>query len=111
MMEQLIFLYSSYSASTSFTETPRSHTQKKKSQPRQQAEENTKTGTGSRILTAAGLVGELGELTEGEASASSEARACVESRKQPGRALLEAPRGREQGRVDHGEHGEQHRAR
>jgi len=60
---------------------------------------------------AAGLVGELGELTEGEASAGSEARACVESRKQPGRALLEAPRGREQGRVDHGEHGEQHRTR
>jgi hypothetical protein len=28
MMEQLIFLYSSYSASTSFTETPRKHTQK-----------------------------------------------------------------------------------
>jgi hypothetical protein len=112
MMEQLIFLYSSYSASTSFTETPSSHTQKKKTlRPQQQAEENTKAGTGSRILTAAGLVGELGELTEGEAPASSEARACVESGKQPGRALLEAPRGREQGRVEHGEHGEQHRAR
>jgi len=108
MMEQLIFLYSSYSASTSFTETPRSHTQKKKSQPRQQAEENTKAGTGSRILTVAGLVG---ELTAGEAPASSEAPACVERGKQPGRALLEAPRGREQGRVDDGEHGEQHRAR
>jgi len=57
------------------------------------------------------VAGLVGELTAGEAPASSEAPACVERGKQPGRALLEAPRGREQGRVDDGEHGEQHRAR
>lgn len=64
------------------------------------------------VLTAAGLVGEDGELTEGEAATGAAARAGGEgSGQQPRRALLEALRRREHDRVHQGEHRNQRRAR
>jgi hypothetical protein len=103
-------LYSSYSASTSFTVTSNTATKNKPPQAPARDGRNLKAEEVA-VLTAVRLVGEFGKLAEGEASAGTAAGAGVECGQQPGRALLEAPRGREQGRVQHGEHREQRPAR